>query len=137
MEEYTSVLIVDQSLKDKGILTNLGFVLGLTAGRELPENTFGHEIKDGDGSSHKYLTSIGHFIRKAGQNKIKDLRTKFLSDPKIMLVDYTEDAAPSDYKQYAKNLGTHKGEEIKYRAIYIYGPANIIVALTKNLSRLS
>ncbi len=35
MEEYLSVLIVDQNIEDKGILTNAGFVLGLTAGREL------------------------------------------------------------------------------------------------------
>src|SRR3989344_2020571 len=103
MEEYLSVLIVDQSIEDKGILTNVGLVLGLTAGREISAETFGHEVTDGDGSKHEYLTKIGHFVRKAGQSKMRDLRAKFLSDTRIKLIDYTEDAAPADYEEYARN----------------------------------
>jgi hypothetical protein len=137
MEEYISVLIVDQSLQDKGILTNAGFVLGLTAGRELPSETFGEKVMDGDGFTHEYLTKIGHFIRKAGQSKIRELRTKFASNTSLKIVDYTEDAAPSDYSEYAKNLSEHKGEQIVYRALYVYGPKSLVYPVTKNLSRLS
>lgn len=136
MENYSSVLIVDQSIENKGIATNAGFVLGLTAGRELPIETFGHEVKDGDGLPHKYLTKIGHFVRKAGQNKMRELRNKFLANPNVKVVDYTEDAAPADYEEYAKNLASHKGEEIIYRALYVYGPQSVVLPLTKNLSRL-
>ena len=137
MEEYLSVLIVDQSIDDKGILTNAGFVLGLTAGRELPNDTFGKEVIDGDGSSHKFLTKIGHFVRKASQNKMRELRSKLINLENVKIVDYTEDAAPADYEEYSNNLKAHKGEEIKYRALYLYGPKEIILPLTKNLSRLS
>ena len=137
MEEYLSVLIVDQSIEDRGILTNAAFVLGLTAGKEMPSETFGYPVNDGNGSKHEYLTKIGHFVRKAGQSKMRDLRTKFLVDSRIKVVDYTEDAAPSDYEEYAKNLFAHKDEEIKYRAIYVYGPSEVVMPLTKNLSRLS
>jgi hypothetical protein len=137
MEEYISVLIVDQSVEDKGILTNAGFVLGLTAGRELPESTFDRDVVDGDGSTHKYLTKIGHFVRKASQNKMRELRAKFMVEKDVKIIDYTEDAAPADYEEYARNLSLHKGEEISYRALYIYGPKDIILPLTKNLSRLS
>ena len=136
MEEYLSVLIIDQSIESKGIATNAGFVLGLTAGRELPDDTFGYEVTDGDGASHAYLTKIGHYVRKAGQNKMRELRTKFIAEPKVKVVDYTEDAAPADYEEYAHNLASHKGEEIVYRALYIYGPKEVILPLTKNLSRL-
>src|SRR5437588_208291 len=122
MDEYVSVLIVDQSVEDKGILTNAGFVLGLTAGRELAEEMFGHDVVDGDGSNHRYLTKIGHFVRKAGQSKLRDLRKQLSANDKVKIVDYTEDAAPADYEEYAKNLSSHKGEEIRYRALHIYGP---------------
>ena len=137
MEEYLSVLIVDQSMEHKGILANAGFVLGLTAGRELPDSTFGPAVIDGDGSSHQYLTKISHFVRKAGQSKIRDLRTKLITEPAVKIIDYTEDAAPADYEEYARNLSLHKGEEIKYRAIHIYGPREIVLPLTKNLSSLT
>ncbi len=137
MQENLSVLIVDQSLEDKGILTNAGFVLGLTAGRELASDTFGPSVVDGDGSNHQYLTKIAHFVRKAGQSKMRELRAKVISEPGVQVVDYTEDASPSDYEEYAKNLKSHKGEEIKYRALHIYGPKEVILPLTKNLSRLS
>lgn len=137
MEEYLSVLIVDQSAEDKGILTNAGFVLGLTAGRELPEDTFDRDVVDGDGSTHKYLTRIGHFVRKAGQSKMRELRAKLIAEKDVKVVDYTEDAAPADYEEYARNLAGHKGDQISYRALYVYGPKDIVLPLTKNLSRLS
>lgn len=137
MSEYISVLIVEQSIEDKGILANASFVLGLTAGRELPQETFAHDVMDGDGSQHRYLTQIGHFVRKAGQSKIRELRRKSLETPGTITVDYTEEAAPADYEQYTRTLAGHKGEEIRYRALYIYGPRDIILPLTKNLSKLS
>jgi hypothetical protein len=137
MQEYLSVLIVNQSIEDKGILTNAAFVLGLTAGRELPQETFGPDALDGENQSHKYLTNIAHFVRKAGQNKIKDLRKTFSQNPDVKVIDYTEDAAPSNYEDYTKNLGLHSGEEIVYRALYVYGPKDVVLPLTKNLSRLS
>jgi hypothetical protein len=136
MEAYSSVLIIDQSIENKGVATNAGFVLGLTAGRELPETTFGHEAVDGDGLPHEYLTKIGHFVRKAGQSKMQELRNKFLAEPMVKVIDYTEDAAPADYEEYARNLASHKGKEIIYRALYVYGPQSIVLPLTKNLSRL-
>ena len=136
MEEYISVLIVDQSVESKGIAANAGFVLGLTAGREIPESTFGREVVDGDGTHHAYLTKIGHYVRKAGQNKMRELRAKLIAEPDVKIVDYTEDAAPADYEEYARNLLSHKGEEIVYRALHIYGPKEIVAPLTKNLSRL-
>ncbi len=137
MEEYLSVLVVDQSIEHKGILTNAGFVLGLTSGRELPESTFGPAVVDGDNTIHQYLTKIGHFVRKASQNKLRELRTKLVAEPNVKMVDYTEDAAPANYEEYTQNLAKHKGEEIKYRAIHIYGPKTIILPLTKNLSSLT
>jgi len=132
-----SVLIVDKSLADKGLLSNAAFVLGLTAGRLLPDATFGDDVVDGEGRPHKFLTKIGHYVRKAGQSKLSSLRSKFVESPDVLIVDYTEDAAPADYGAYATSLAGHNGEEIKYRAIYVYGPEAIIVPLTKNLSRLS
>lgn len=134
--KHVSVLIIDQSIESKGIAANASFVLGLTAGRELPAGTFGPEVMDGDGTPHKYLTNIGHYVRKAGQSKMRDLRAKFLATPGVTVVDYAEDAAPADYDEYARNLGSHKGEQIAYRALYVYGSEEAVLPLTKNLSRL-
>lgn len=131
-----SVLIVDQQLEHRGILANAAFVVGLTAGRELPGATFGTDTEDADGSQHRYLTRIGHLVRKAGQSKLRTLRSKLLEIPAVQVVDYTEDAAPANYEEYAQNLKTRKGEEISYRAIHVFGPSELIVPLTKNLSRL-
>ena len=51
-------------------------------------------------------------------------------------MDYTDDASPADYKEYEEHIGKHKGEEIVYRAIHIFGPEEIVVSKTKNLSML-
>ena len=132
--QITSVLVVAKGLDHKGILANTGFVLGLTSGRLLPENTFGPDVTDGDGSKHRFLTNIGHYVREAGQSKLQTLRKEFADHPDVTVVDYTDDAAPADYKTYEENLAKHKGEEIVYRAIHIFGPEEIVVPKTKNLS---
>ncbi len=136
IQKYISVLIVDQSLSPVGVLANTCFVLGLTAGRLMPVTAFGHDTVDGDGSAHRYLTSIAHFVRKAGQSKIRTLRATLIANPEVSLVGYTEDAAPSDYKEYAENLVRHSGDQIVYRALHVYGPEEVVTPLTKNLSRL-
>jgi Protein of unknown function (DUF2000) len=134
--QNASVLIIAKGVDHKGILANCSFVLGLSAGRLLPTETFGPDVIDGDGTNHKFLTTISHYVREAGQSKLRALRSEFIQNPDVMVVDYTEDAAPVDYAAYAKSLGTHKGEEITYRALYVYGPAEYITAKTKNLSML-
>lgn len=136
MADYISVLIFNQSLTEDGIIANTAFVLGLTAGRRMPEETFGPEVVDGDGHAHTYLTCIGHYVRKAGASKLRTLRDTFSSMPDVHLVDYTEEAAPADYSAYTAALGAHRGEEITYRAVHVYGPADVIIPLTKNLSRM-
>ena len=134
--KFVSVLIVDQAIEAKGVLANAAFVLGLTAGRELAQETFGPDVVDGEGTTHRSLTRIGHFVRKAGQNKMRNLRKEFAKDPRVLVIDYAEDAAPADYDTYSRDLSQHSGEQIKYRALYAYGPADIVVPLTKNLSHL-
>src|SRR3989344_2226582 len=126
-----SVLVVNEKIDHKGILANTSFVLGLTAGRELSPETFGKDVIDGDNSTHKYLTNIGHYVRRAGQSKIKTIRKEFL-DAGIMVVDYTDDAAPADYAAYETSIKNHKSEEIVYRAIWIYGPEEVVLPKTKN-----
>jgi hypothetical protein len=135
-KKFVSVLIVEQSLDAAGIIANAAFVLGLTAGKLLPQETFGPDTIDGDGSTHKFLTNIGHYVRKAGQAKLRTLRNTFVNSAETSVIDYTEDAAPADYSVYASNLKEHSGEQISYRAIHVYGPEEVVVPLTKNLSRL-
>ena len=134
--DYVSVLNVDKGMDSAGIVANSALVLGLTAGRMLPDATFGPDVVDGDGAMHTYLTNIGHYVRKAGQNKLRTLRQEFASVTDVIVIDYSEDAAPADYDEYARNLASHPGEDIRYRAIYVYGPEDIIIPRTKNLSRL-
>lgn len=134
---YVSVLIMDKGIKDNGILSNAALVMGLTAGRRLPDHTFGYDVVDGDGFIHTYLTNIGHIVRKAGQRKMRSLRELFVKEPDIIVVDYTEDAATVHYSEYEHNLSKHSGEDIQYRGIYVYGPKEKIIPYTKNLSRLS
>lgn len=133
--ENVSVIILNKAFDEKGLFTNVGFVLGLSAGRELPDATFGKDVVDGDGKAHKSLTNIGHYVRKVGGTKLANLRNTFAEMPGVLVIDYTEDAAPADYEQYTKSLGQHKGEEIVYRAVYVYGPADKVIPLTKSLSR--
>ena len=135
-KKLVSILIVDQSVDGVGIIANAAFVLGLTAGKLMPDETFGTDTVDGDGSAHRFLTNIGHYVRKAGQSKLRTLRNTFANTPGVGLIDYPEDASPADYSVYAENLLSHSGEQITYRAIHIYGPEEVIVPLTKNLSRL-
>lgn len=136
MPENVSVLIVNQSLPEVGILVNAAFVVGLTAGRLLPDDSFGPDTVDGDGNTHLYLTRVGHYVRKATATKLRALRKTFTEIDNVRLVDYTEDAAPADYEAYTSALSSHREEEINYRAIHVYGPADVVIPLTKNLSRL-
>jgi Protein of unknown function (DUF2000) len=136
MDENISVLIVNEKIDAAGILTNAAFVLGLTAGKSLPAETYGADTVDGDGTTHKFLTNIGHFVRKTSPTKLRALRDAFVQNPTVLVVDYPEDAAPSDYQAFTAALATHKGEEIVYRAVYAYGPSEVLTPLTKNLSRL-
>ena len=131
-----SVLIVNQALEAKGIIANAAFVIGLTAGRQMPAATFGDTVYDGDLSPHSYLTNIGHMVRKAGQSKIRTIREALINEDSVKIVDYTESAAPSSYDAYEEAIGQLKGEAIEYRAIHLYGPLDIVGPLTKNLSRL-
>ena len=136
LERLVSVVVVDQNLEEKGILANAAFVVGLSAGRVMPDSTFGPDVVDGAGSVHRSLTNIGHFVRKAGQGKLRKLKEECEKEPQISVFDYPEDAAPSDYQEYSKNIATRKGEEINYRAIHLFGPESLVIPKTKNLSRL-
>ncbi len=133
--EFVSVLILNKAFEERGLLANAAFVLGLSAGRNLPSSTFGPDVTDGDGRTHQALTNIGHHVRKAGGSKLVSIRNELVDLPDVQVIDYTEDAAPADYAEYTRTLGKHKGEEIVYRAIHVYGPAATIIPLTKNLSR--
>lgn len=134
--EKISVIILNKQIDKTGIIANASFVLGLTAGREIGDETFGSDVTDGDKKTHKYLTKIGHFVRKAGQSKLRSLRNEFAEHSDVLLIDYTEDADPSDYREYQKQIKEHSGEEIIYRAIHLYGPKEKIIPKTKNLSAL-
>ena len=132
-----SVLIVDQTLKEEpGKLVNAAFVLGLSAGRLAPPETFGDDVVDGDGYRHTFLTAIGHYVRKASQSKLQTLRCEFAKMRDVTIVDYTEAASPANYQEYADALSQQSGVQITYRAIYVYGPETVLVPATKNLSRL-
>jgi hypothetical protein len=129
-----SVLIVDKNLP-RGVESNVAFVLGLTAGRLLPEDTFGGDVVDGDGKAHRFLTKIGHFVREATPSKLASLRQAFAAAPEVVITDYTDDAAPSSYEAYETSLRAHAGEQIIYRAIHVFGPEEVVAPLTKNLSK--
>ncbi len=131
-----SLLIVNKSIAEPGIIVNAAFVLGLTVGRHLPDETFGRAVIDGDGGRHESLTSIGHIVRKATSAKLRTLWNTFSADPDVSVVDYTEAAAPADYSAYTMALESIAGDEISFRAIHVYGPDEKIVPLTKNLSSL-
>jgi hypothetical protein len=134
---YISVLIISQSLKEYvGVAANAAFVLGLTAGGQLPDTTFGRPVCDGDGLEHAGLTCIAHHVRKASGNKLASLRRELASYPEMVVVDYPDAAAPSDYATYTQALVGQKGEAVTYRAVYAYGPEEVLAPLTRNLSRM-
>ena len=135
-EEILSVLIIDQNLAHRGAMANAAFVLGLTAGRLMSDHLFGHDVEDRSGAMHRYLTRIPHFVKKAGQGKIRSLREALLVQPQVSIVDYPEEAAPSNYSVYAQNLSMKGADEITYRAIHVAGSYAVLYPLTKNLSRL-
>ena len=134
--DSVSILIVDKGQDLLGVVANASFVLGLTAGRSIGDETFGHEVVDGDGKRHKRLTSIGHYVRKAGPSKLRAIRDEFADHPDVEVVDYPEAAAPADYNAYEQALASQAGDQITYRAVHLYGPADVLVPKTKNLSKL-
>jgi hypothetical protein len=130
-----SVLIVNQSIKEVGVLSNVAFVLGLTAGRLMPPVTFGEDVTDGSGRRHRYLTGIPHIVRKAGTAKLIALREALSNLDQVHVVDYAEEAATSSYAEYEAAIRGQTGD-IQYRAIHVFGPFETVYPLTKNLSRL-
>jgi Protein of unknown function (DUF2000) len=134
------VLIVNQAVTSAGVENNAALVLGLTAGRLMPDDTFGGDVVDGDGARHVYLTRTAHFVRKCSPSKLRTLRQQLVQHaeqhPELIVVDYTEAAGPSSYEAYEATLAAQKGEQVEYRAVYAFGPEDVLVPLTKNLSRL-
>lgn len=76
-------------------------------------------------------------LRKTGRAVIVCAKGRGVKKPEVTLVDYVEDAAPADYDEYARNLRGRAGDEISYRALYVYGPEEVVLPLIRNLSRLS
>jgi hypothetical protein len=64
INDWLSVLVVDESIVDLGILTNAAFVMGLSMGRHLPPETFGPDVKDANGVEYAALTAFPHHIRQ-------------------------------------------------------------------------
>jgi hypothetical protein len=131
-----SVIIVNKSIRDLGVIANAAFVIGLTAGRLLPDETFGSDVTDGSGSRHLHLTRIGHVVRKAGAQKLRRVRDELAAADRVTVVGYPEQAAPADYALYAEALEHAPADEINYRAIHAWGPRAVIEPVTSNLSRL-
>ena len=65
------------------------------------------------------------------------LNQEILENPLLDVDGQQEDAATADYREYARSLSERSGDDIRYRALYIYGPEDIVGPLTKNLSWLS
>jgi hypothetical protein len=132
----TSVLIINQGLAEPGTVANVAFVVGLTAGRLLPPHTFGGDVADADGRLHRHLTRLPHFVRRAGESKLRALHAAFSAMPEVVVVDYSDDARTSEYEKYAAALATRRTEAVVYRALHVFGPSHLLLPLTKNLSRL-
>jgi hypothetical protein len=135
-KKMIGVLLVNQSLAGAGVEHNAALVLGLTAGRLMPADCFGGDVFDGDAVKHTFLTRTPHFVRKCGAGKLRALRQQFAQHPELIVVDYTEAAAPSSYDAYEAALASQKGEQVEYRAVFAFGPEDVLAPLTKNLSRL-
>lgn len=130
------VLLIDHSITSAGLEQNLGLVMGLSAGRKMLFENFGPDVCDADGRTHPQLTNSPHFVRKCSANKLRELRDCFASHPELIVVDYTEAAATSDYAAYAAALSEQAGDQVVYRAVFAFGPEHLLTPLTKNLSRL-
>ncbi|MGZ4753429.1 MAG: DUF2000 domain-containing protein [Acidimicrobiia bacterium] len=135
MSDIKSVLILNGKIPEVGVIANTAFVLGLTVGRLIPDTTFGPNVLDGDGRTHLSLTQIGHTVRVANPTKLARLAETLKGEAGLTVVDYTEDAAPADYAQYTATLGVRQGEDIVYRAVHVFGPADLVDKYTRNLSR--
>jgi Protein of unknown function (DUF2000) len=133
--DFASVLIVNEQL-EPGSVANVAFVLGLSAGRCMPEETFGPTVFDANGGEHHRLTTIGHIVRKASAGKLRGLRAEFLNIPGAIVIDYSEDARTTSYAEYERTLSSRQSDAIVYRAVYVYAPKDSVQALTKSLSRL-
>ncbi len=132
---FCSVIIVDKAEEHHGLLANISFVLGLSASKYMPPETFREDAIDGDGAVHRGLTCIAHHVRQAGQNKLRTLRKHFTEIDSVEVTDYTRAALPSSYDEYTKTLKNQSGDEIEYLGIHLFGPEEAIVPKTKNLSR--
>ena len=134
-----SVLIMAQDFKQQGKigeLVNAAFVAGKSFGKRSPDESFGETVIDGNGSEHAALTNMAHFVRKAGQSKLRTLRNEFAAMEGVEVIDYPEAASPSTYEDYVNVLQTQSGDEITYRAVHVFGPTEVVVPRTKSLSRL-
>jgi hypothetical protein len=130
-----SALVVNESIDDIGILVNAAFVLGLTAGRRMPESLFGPPALDAQGLEHQPLTCIPHYVRKASRGQLRTLLERARGNPEVQVQDYSEEAAPSTYAAYTQALAVAQPADIVYRAVHVIGPVDVITPWTKNLSR--
>jgi GNAT superfamily N-acetyltransferase len=129
------VLIVADDLST-GLAANAAAVLGMAVGSQAPCLT-GPDVVDGAGRAHPGLTWITLPVLRASRQQIEAIVRGARAGEPLTVVDLPEVAQRArTYDDYTRRLAETPAEELSYAGLALFGPREIVTALTGALPLL-
>lgn len=127
------VIVLDQSLP-VGLLANAAAVLAFSASKYVPDGV-GHDVADAEGGIHLGITQIPIPILACEGERLVELRKQAAAAEGVTCIDFCDVAqCAKRYDEYATTLKHHKGSELKYLGLCMYGEPAPVKRLTGHFS---
>lgn len=135
--EWKCVMVIDKELP-VGVIANTAGILGITLGRELPEQV-GVDVADASGTLHRGIVETPVPILQGTPDSIRDLRERLYSPDfeDVLAVDFS-DAAQScrTYDEWIRKAAGIPEGDLRYLGLAICGAKKKVNRLTGNLPLL-
>lgn len=125
------VMIIDSELPI-GIVANTSAILGITLGKNIPEQV-GADVIDASGQTHLGIITIPVAMLRGDKALLKDLRERLYTPEfnDLVVVDFSDVAQSCNtYSEYVAKAATTSEQDHNYLGIAIYGNKKKVTKLT-------
>lgn len=125
------VMIIDSELP-MGIIANTAAILGITLGKEVPQQV-GPNVQDASGQNHLGIITIPVSMLRGEKEGLKELRNRLYDDEfsDLTTVDFSDVAQSCNiYHEYIEKAADTLQNNHQYFGIAIYGAKKKVNKLT-------
>ena len=115
-----------------GIIANASAILGITLGKQIPEQV-GNDVLDATGKTHLGIITIPVAMLKGDKNILRDLRERLYTSEfsDLVVVDFSDVAQSCNvYNEYISKAASVPEQGHTYLGIAIYGSKKKVNKLT-------